>query len=59
MYCNASVIIRRPNMVRFLTLMPESVDVLEKSPNAALTERRMFEWVRLQRIMSRAFWHAP
>ncbi len=51
MCCMASVALRRPNMVRFSTLMAECVDLLEASADAVTTDRRLCAWVRLQCIM--------
>ncbi|KAI4268483.1 MAG: hypothetical protein L6R38_007830 [Xanthoria sp. 2 TBL-2021] len=46
-----SVALRRQSMVRFSTMMAESVDLLETSSYSYPTDRRLCAWVRLQRIM--------
>lgn len=51
MCCMVSTALRRPTMVRFSTLMAESVDLLETSPYSRALDRRLCAWVRLQRIM--------
>ncbi|ESZ92377.1 hypothetical protein SBOR_7232 [Sclerotinia borealis F-4128] len=48
--CNASMALRRPNLIRWTSFMAESVDILEHSPEAAPTDRILCQWVRSQRI---------
>ena len=46
--------LRRPNMLRFTNWMGECVEFLEKSPEACPTDRRLAEWVKIQRIAEEA-----
>ncbi|KAA8576294.1 hypothetical protein MFRU_009g01910 [Monilinia fructicola] len=48
--CNASMGLRRTNLIRWSSFMAESVDVLENSPDAAPTDKILCQWVRSQRI---------
>jgi hypothetical protein len=48
--CNASMGLRRPNLVRWSQFMAESIDVLEHSPDAAPTDKSLCQWVRGQHI---------
>ena len=48
--CNASMGLRRPNLIRWSSFMADSVDVLETSPEAAPSDRVLCQWVRSQRI---------
>lgn len=48
--CNASMGLRRPNLIRWTSFMAESVDILENSPEAAPTDKILCQWVRSQRI---------
>ena len=43
--------LRLPNALRFTHWMAESLDVLEKSPDAAPSDKRFTAWVRMQRIV--------
>ena len=43
--------LRLPNMLRFSNWMAEAVEVLEKSPHAAPTDKRFVAWVKMQRIV--------
>jgi hypothetical protein len=45
---------RRPNMMRFTNAMSESLSVLESSPEATSSDKRLIAWVKLQRIMEAA-----
>lgn len=48
--CNASMGLRRPNLIRWASFMGECVDVLETSPDAAPTDKILCQWVRSQHI---------
>lgn len=43
--------LRLPNMLRFSSWMAECVEYLEKSENAAPTDKQFIAWVKLQRIV--------
>ncbi|KAL9097948.1 MAG: hypothetical protein Q9163_006295 [Psora crenata] len=46
-----SMSLRLPNALRFTSYMAECLDVLETSPDAAPTDRRLAAWIRIQRIV--------
>ncbi|CAL3962220.1 unnamed protein product [Diplocarpon coronariae] len=48
--CNASMGLRRPNLVRWTTFMAECVEVLETSPDALPSDKNFCQWIRSQRI---------
>jgi hypothetical protein len=48
--CNAAMGLRRPNLVRWTPFMQDCVDCLETSPEAALTDPALCNWVRIQHI---------
>ncbi|CCD54950.1 putative fungal specific transcription protein [Botrytis cinerea BcDW1] len=48
--CNASMGLRRPNLIRWSPFMAESVDVLQNSPDAAPTDNMLCQWALSQRI---------
>lgn len=48
--CNASMGLRRPNLIRWSFFMAESVEVLEKSSDAAPTDKMLCQWIRSQHI---------
>lgn len=48
--CTASMGLRRPNLIRWTHFMSDCVDVLEKSPDAAPSDRSLCQWVRSQHI---------
>lgn len=48
--CNASMGLRRPNLIRWTQFMADSVDILEHSPDAAPTDKILCQWVRSQHI---------
>ncbi|KAE8444603.1 hypothetical protein EG329_014434 [Mollisiaceae sp. DMI_Dod_QoI] len=48
--CNASMGLRRPNLIRWTPFMGECVEVLENSPEAAPTDKTLCQWVRSQHI---------
>ena len=48
---SVSMSLRLPNMLRFSSWMAEGLNVLEKSPDAAPTDKRFVAWVKLQRIV--------
>ncbi|CZR50961.1 related to cercosporin resistance protein [Phialocephala subalpina] len=48
--CNASMGLRRPNLIRWAPFMEECVEVLENSPDAAPTDKTLCQWVRSQHI---------
>lgn len=48
--CNASMGLRRPNLIRWTPFMAECVERLENSPEAAPSDRSLCEWVRGQHI---------
>ena len=47
---SASQSLRRPNLIRWTDYMQECVDVLETSPDAAPSDKRLTQFVRLQVI---------
>ncbi|RDW73985.1 hypothetical protein BP5796_07427 [Coleophoma crateriformis] len=48
--CNASMGLRRPNLIRWNSYMNECVEVLETSPDALDSDKFLTQWVRSQRI---------
>ncbi|KAL3424857.1 hypothetical protein PVAG01_04138 [Phlyctema vagabunda] len=48
--CNASMGLRRPNLIRWNSYMSDCCDVLENSPEAAVSDRFLCQWVRSQHI---------
>lgn len=48
--CNASMGLRRPNMIRWNSYMSECVEILETSPDAFDSDKFLTQWVRSQRI---------
>jgi len=47
---SAAQSLRRPNLIRWTDYMQECVDTLETSPEAAPTDKRLTQFVRLQKI---------
>lgn len=48
--CNASMGLRRPNLIRWTSFMADCLDVLEHSPEAAPSDKALCQWVRSQHI---------
>jgi len=48
--CNASMGLRRPNLIRWTPFMQDCVETLEDSPEAAPSDRDLCNWVRSQHI---------
>lgn len=48
--CNASMGLRRPNLIRWTPFMADCMEVLENSPEAAFSDKVLCQWVRSQRI---------
>ncbi|KUJ22749.1 uncharacterized protein LY89DRAFT_637013 [Mollisia scopiformis] len=48
--CNASMGLRRPNLIRWTSFIGDCVEVLETSPEAAPTDKILCQWVRSQHI---------
>ncbi len=48
--CNASMGLRRPNLLRWSPFMSDCVKILETSPDAAPTDKIICQWVRSQHI---------
>ncbi|PBP26492.1 c6 zinc finger domain containing protein [Diplocarpon rosae] len=48
--CNASMGLRRPNLIRWTTFMAECVEVLETSPDALPSDKNFCQWIRSQHI---------
>jgi hypothetical protein len=48
--CNASMGLRRPNLIRWTSFMDDCVNVLENSPDAEKSDRALCQWVRSQHI---------
>jgi hypothetical protein len=48
--CNASMGLRRPNLIRWTPFMDDCCDVLEYSPEAAHSDQYLCQWVRSQHI---------
>jgi hypothetical protein len=48
--CNASMGLRRPNLIRWTSFMAECVDVLETSPEALPSDMTLCQWVKSQQI---------
>jgi hypothetical protein len=51
--CNASMGMRRPNLIRWSHFIADSVNVLEHSPEAAPSDITLCQWVRSQYIAER------
>lgn len=47
---SASIVLRRPSLIRWTDYMQESIGVLENSPDAAPTDRLLCEHVKIQHI---------
>jgi hypothetical protein len=50
MCCNASMGLRRPNLIRWTPFMDDCVDFLENSPEALPSDKVLCQWVRSQHI---------
>jgi len=50
MCCNASMGLRRPNLIRWTPFMQDCVEFLETSPEAAPSDQTLCKWVRIQHI---------
>ncbi|EPE28035.1 Zn2/Cys6 DNA-binding protein [Glarea lozoyensis ATCC 20868] len=48
--CNASMGLRRPNLIRWTPFMSDCVEFLETSPEAAQSDKALCQWVRSQHI---------
>jgi hypothetical protein len=48
--CNASMGLRRPNLIRWSSFMADCVEGLENSPEAAPSDKVLCQWVRSQHI---------
>ena len=48
---SVSISLRMPNFLRFTSWMDDCLKVLETSPEAAPTDRRLAAWVRIQRLV--------
>jgi hypothetical protein len=48
--CNASMGLRRPNLIRWTPFMQDCVEFLETSPEAAPSDQTLCKWVRIQHI---------
>ncbi|KAH6709383.1 hypothetical protein DL95DRAFT_355382 [Leptodontidium sp. 2 PMI_412] len=48
--CNASMGLRRPNLIRWTPFMAECIDVLETSPDALPSDKSFCQWIRSQHI---------
>jgi hypothetical protein len=48
--CNASMGLRRPNLIRWSSFMDDCLKVLENSPEAAPSDKILCQWVRSQHI---------
>ncbi|TAQ88992.1 hypothetical protein B7494_g2656 [Chlorociboria aeruginascens] len=48
--CNASMGLRRPNLIRWTSYMADCIEVLESSPEAVLSDKLLCQWVRSQHI---------
>jgi hypothetical protein len=48
--CNASMGLRRPNLVRWTSFMTECVEVLETSPDALPSDKTFCQWIKSQHI---------
>lgn len=48
--CNASMGLRRPNLIRWGPFMDDCVEALENSPEAAPSDKVLCQWVRSQHI---------
>lgn len=48
--CNASMGLRRPNLIRWTSFMADCVEVLQHSPAALPSDKTLCEWVKSQQI---------
>ena len=48
--CNASMGLRRPNLIRWNAFMDDCVEVLESSPHALESDKVLCQWIRSQHI---------
>ena len=48
--CNASMGLRRPNLIRWTSFMADCIEFLESSPEALPSDRSLCQWVRSQHI---------
>jgi hypothetical protein len=48
--CNASMGLRRPNLIRWTPFMSDCIEFLETSPEAAPSDKVLCQWVRSQHI---------
>lgn len=48
--CNASMGLRRPNLIRWTSFMEECIEVLDTSPDALPTDKSFCHWIRSQHI---------
>jgi hypothetical protein len=48
--CNASMGLRRPNLIRWNSFMADCIEVLENSPEAARSDKELCQWARSQHI---------
>ncbi len=48
--CNASMGLRRPNLIRWTPFMKECIEVLETSPDALPSDKSLCQWIRSQHI---------
>jgi hypothetical protein len=48
--CNASMGLRRPNLIRWTPFMADSVQVLETSPEALPSDKTLCQWIKSQQI---------
>lgn len=48
--CNASMGLRRPNLIRWTPFMADCIEFLETSPDAAASDKVLCQWVRSQHM---------
>ncbi|RDL36804.1 Zn2 DNA-binding protein [Venustampulla echinocandica] len=48
--CNASMGLRRPNLIRWTSFMADCIEFLETSPDAAPSDKVLCQWVRSQHM---------
>ncbi|TQS38496.1 hypothetical protein Golomagni_00995 [Golovinomyces magnicellulatus] len=48
--CNSSIILRRPNLIRWTPFIVDCVDLLENSPLALPSDKILCQWVKSQHI---------
>lgn len=48
--CNASMGLRRPNLIRWTSFMDNCLEFFDTSPDAAPSDKLLCEWVRIQHI---------